>query len=138
MLFRSITVQYFTSDAPPGPGSATADVDYVSVPAPQTLTFFPGQTQATIQVTIVGDVLKEGNEIFFLNLQNPNNATVARPRGTATIIDEEQVPKISVGNVQVQEGDSGTPNSAVFRVSLSDVSSTDVAIPFTTDRKSVV
>ncbi|HYO99382.1 MAG TPA: Calx-beta domain-containing protein [Pyrinomonadaceae bacterium] len=78
----TVTVDYQTAD-----GTANAPADYNPVPA-TTLTFEPGQTTKTVNVTVNYDTLTEGNETFSVNLSNPSaNATIADGTGTGTITD---------------------------------------------------
>lgn len=51
------------------PGTATAGLDYVSVPD-GTLVFLPGETKKTLEVPIVADALPECPEGFTLRLQH--------------------------------------------------------------------
>ncbi|MFL6209445.1 MAG: Calx-beta domain-containing protein [Pyrinomonadaceae bacterium] len=79
---QTVTVDYATAD-----GSAVAPGDYTAIPTMQ-LSFMPGQVTKTINVTVNGDGLTEGNENFFVNLSNPSgNATIADPQGQGTITD---------------------------------------------------
>lgn len=80
----TVTVEFTTQD-----GSATSGLDYEGVSTPQTLTFNPGETSKTIDVTILQDSEGEGEESFTLNLGNPVNATLATLSVTATITDDE-------------------------------------------------
>ena len=77
-----VTVDYATMD-----GTATAPDDYTAIPTTQ-LTFMPGQTTRTINVTVNSDALAEGSETFFVNLSNPSvNATITDGTGQGTITD---------------------------------------------------
>jgi hypothetical protein len=67
---KMVEVDFATAD-----GTATAGEDYVH--SDGTLTFPIGATEATITVDILGDTIYEGSETFFLNLSNPQNATLA-------------------------------------------------------------
>lgn len=69
------------------PGTALSSVDFVAGAA--TLTFQPGQTVQTIDISATGDTLVEGTEEFFLNLSNPVNATIADGQAVLTIIDDD-------------------------------------------------
>ncbi|HEY6805455.1 MAG TPA: Calx-beta domain-containing protein [Pyrinomonadaceae bacterium] len=82
------------------------------------LTFAPGETTKTVSVPVIGDLVYEGNETFDLLLQNPTGAALVDNTGTATIVDNEPVPSLSVNDITIAEGDSGTTN-AVFTVTLS-------------------
>ncbi|MDP3608640.1 MAG: Calx-beta domain-containing protein, partial [Methylophilus sp.] len=111
---KPISVDYATSN-----GSATAGADYTT--GSGTLNFAPGVLTQTITIPITEDMIFEGNENFFVNLSNAVNAQITVPTGTATIIDNEVAPTISVDNVSISE-DGGF---AVFTVSQSGVSSTN-------------
>ncbi|MEY2409547.1 MAG: large repetitive protein [Verrucomicrobiota bacterium] len=108
---RPVTVQYITAN-----GSALANADYV--PASGVLTFPPGVINQTISIPVIGDTLSESNETFFVVLTNAGNATIARRQAVGTILDDDALPLMSIRDVAVLEGNSGTTN-AVFQVSLS-------------------
>ena len=77
-----VTVEYTTSDVTAEAGadySATSDV----------VTFQPGETAQTIDVTIADDDLSEGTETFRVTLSNPSNAVLGTTFGTGTILDNE-------------------------------------------------
>jgi hypothetical protein len=78
-----VTVQYATAN-----GTATSGSDYVATSG--TLTFNPGTTTQTINVTINGDNIKEANETFFVNLSNPTNAIITDGQGIGIIIDDDR------------------------------------------------
>ncbi|MEV4283389.1 Calx-beta domain-containing protein [Actinoplanes xinjiangensis] len=77
------------------------------------LTIAPGQTTATIPVTILADTIFEPNdETFGIKLTSPNGsvaaASIANPFAF-TITDDDTGPvTFAAGNVEVQEGNSGT------------------------------
>ncbi|HSS19660.1 MAG TPA: Calx-beta domain-containing protein [Pyrinomonadaceae bacterium] len=81
---QTVLVDFFTSN-----GTATAPLDYQSVNG--TLTFAPGQTTRTITVPVNSDDVVSGNESFFVNLSNPNNANLGRAQGEGTIVDDDGV-----------------------------------------------
>lgn len=110
-------------------GTALANSDFQ--PANGTLTFLAGDSTKTVTVRIVNDLIAEGAETFTVNLSNASFATIADASATATITDNEPVPAISIGNVSLTEGDSGTQN-AVFTVTLSGASSKNVTVAFAT------
>lgn len=49
----------------------------------------PGFTSQTVTVPIIGDTITEGDETFFINLENPSNAEIADAQGVCTIKDNE-------------------------------------------------
>src|SRR5207245_3154175 len=101
---QTITVTYATADGT----ATTADNDYVA--ANGTLTFNPGDTSKTITVTVNGDTKFEPDETFFVNLSNPINATIADGQGQGTILNDDAQPTISINDVSLAEGNSGTTN----------------------------
>jgi hypothetical protein len=95
------------------------------------LTFDPGQTSKNITVVVNGDTANELDETFFVNLSNANNATIGDNQGVGTITNNDAPPSISINNVSVTEGNSGTIN-AVFTVTLSPSSGQTVSVTFAT------
>jgi len=78
---QTVTVNYATSD-----GNATAGSDYTA--ASGTLTFNPGDTSKTFNITILDDPIFEGNVTVNLALSSPGNATLGSPNiAVLTIID---------------------------------------------------
>ncbi|MBC7818680.1 MAG: hypothetical protein IAG10_17460 [Planctomycetaceae bacterium] len=109
------------------PPRDSADSDFNSTSG--IVTFAPGETSQTITVTVIGDRLAEPNETFVVHLSSPTNATIADGQGVGTILDDE--PRISVNNVTVTEGNTGSVN-AVFTVTLSHASDEAVTVAFAT------
>ena len=78
-----VSVAYATAN-----GTATAGSDYVATNG--TLNFAVGQTTQTITVVVNGDLIKEANETFFVNLSNASGATIADNQGVGIIIDNDR------------------------------------------------
>jgi plastocyanin len=78
----AVTVSYKTVN-----GTAHAGTDYL--PAVGKLTFKPGQTNLSIAVKIKGDTIVEPNETFFVVLSRPRGATLAKGKGTGTIVNDD-------------------------------------------------
>ena len=112
-----------------GNGSATAGEDFGF--ATGTLTFAPGATTASFDVDIVGDLLDEPDETFTVELSAPTNATIDDGLATGTITDDDPAPSISVDDVSVTEGDSGT-TPATFGVTLSAPSGRTITVDYGT------
>lgn len=79
--------QAFSVQATTTAGTATAGVDYD--PVSTRLSFGPGQTTASLPVTIHGDLDHESNETITVTLSAPQGPTVSDNTGTVTIVDEE-------------------------------------------------
>jgi alkaline phosphatase len=79
----TVTVNYAVTG-----GTATSGSDYTIAAGP--LTFDPGQTTRSINLTIINDALAEGNETVQITLSNPTNATLgANVVHTYTINDND-------------------------------------------------
>jgi acetyl esterase/lipase len=79
----TVTVQYATANA-----TATAGSDYAGTSG--TLTFLAGETEKTIVVTILEDMVAEGEETFVVRLGDvTGNATIRDGQGIATIVDDD-------------------------------------------------
>ena len=77
------------------------------------LTFQGNVTSQTVQVKVNGDTLAEEDEFFFVDLDVPSTATTSDNRGRVTIQDDDDpgtVPRITIDDVQVSEGDDGLTN----------------------------
>jgi uncharacterized protein (TIGR03437 family) len=108
---QTVTVNYATAD-----GTATAGLDYQSTSG--SVTFNPGETSKPITVTIIGDTTLESNETFFVNLSTPANAAILDAQGQGTITEDDVPPTLSINDVAIAEGDSGT-KTFTFTVRLS-------------------
>ncbi|MEA2420921.1 MAG: hypothetical protein QOF55_20, partial [Thermoleophilaceae bacterium] len=79
---QPVTVNWATSD-----GTATAGSDYLADTGQ--LVLEPGQTSAGIDVTVLGDGAVEADETFNVTLSNPQQATIGRATGQATIRNDD-------------------------------------------------
>ncbi|MBB6335837.1 uncharacterized protein YhjY with autotransporter beta-barrel domain [Xanthomonas arboricola] len=111
-------------------GTATAGVDYVaSSLTGQTIP--AGSSSATFTVLVNGDTLSEPNETFFVNVSNVTGASVGDGQGQGTIVNDDALPALSIDDVSVNEGNSGT-TTATFTVSLSAASGQTVSVNYIT------
>ena len=122
---RTVTVGYATAN-----GTATAPADYTAV-ALATLTFDPGQTTRTVTVSVNGDVFDEPDETFNVNLSGAVGATIVDSIAVGTITDDDLPPALSINDVTVTEGNTGT-TTATFAVGLSSPSGRTVGVQFAT------
>ena len=116
---QSVSCSFATAN-----GTATAGSDYVATSG--ALTFAIGEVEKPVVVLINGDTVDEAQETLFLDISNVQNATVSSSRGTGFIIDDDG-PTISINDVGVTEGNSGT-KAATFTLTLSGPSVEAIAI----------
>jgi len=121
---QTVTVSYATA-----PGTATAGADYHS--ATGAISFLSGETSKSFSVLVNTDTLDEPDETFFVNLSSPVNAILADGEGQGTILDDDPVPSLSIGDISVTEGNSGT-TAATFTVTLSAASERTVTVGYGT------
>jgi hypothetical protein len=134
-LFRSgdtslpVSVQYAT--APGTALSSGARPDFTATSG--TVTFAAGETMKEILVPIIGDLNKEAAETFTLKLSNATNSVIVDgDTASVTISDNDTAPTISIGDVTIAEGQSGT-KTATFTVSLSGADETgEVSVGYAT------
>jgi hypothetical protein len=111
-------------------GTAQAPADYTTLPA-TTLDFPAGTTSQVVLVLVMGDTLFEDSETLLANLSNAAGATIADSQGQGTIINDDTMPTIAIGDASVTEGSSGSSNLA-FTVSLSAPSGLPVTVSYAT------
>jgi len=96
---QTVSVNYATVAG----GSATAGNDYQ--PNGNTVTFAPGEISKPVSLLVNGDTQDEPNETFFVQLSGQSNATLSKPQGIATILnDDATVIRFNSGNYSVTEG----------------------------------
>jgi CSLREA domain-containing protein len=116
----------------------TADgSDFTAVP-PTQLTFTPGVISQTITVDVIGDALEEDDETFFVQLSNPSPGVFfSQASGTGTIVDDDGAPKLSIADVSLSEGNSGS-KIATFVVNMSLAWADPVTVNYTTSSGTAV
>lgn len=80
---KDVTVNYTITG-----GTAKAGEDYIA-PATQSITIPAGATQQKLVIQIVGDDIKEGDDAFTIQLQNPVNGTLQKPGAGGTIRNDD-------------------------------------------------
>jgi hypothetical protein len=118
----AVSVHYATHD-----GSAIVGSDYIATSGD--VTFAAGETCKTITIAVLGDRLGERTETFQVILSAPTNAAIIDNLGIGTILDNE--PQISINNVSLSEGNSGTKVMR-FTVTLSAAYDQTVTVNFAT------
>ena len=117
-----VTVDYVVT------GTAASGTDYAAITG-GALTFPPGTTSRTITVSVMGDVLNEGDETIVVTLSNVRNAAIDTATGTGTITDDDSGPKLSIDSPRVAEGDSGS-TTLTFTVTLSEALTEQVTVDY--------
>jgi Calx-beta domain len=125
----TVTVRYRTAD-----GSATAPDDYQ--PAAGTLRFAPGEVSKTVSVTVNSSPVPAAEKIFYLQLFDATNATIARPQASATIVNN--LPTVSLGDTWIAEPPPGALARVTFTVTLSTTTARTVGVHFTSADGSAV
>jgi hypothetical protein len=112
-------------------GTATVGSDYQTNSG--SFTVFPGSTTAQLSIGIIGDTNVEPDETFFVNLGATAGATIAKSQGVGTIVNDDGLasPGISINDVTVTEGNSGTVNAS-FTVSLTAGSASTITVNYAT------
>ncbi|HYE64248.1 MAG TPA: Calx-beta domain-containing protein, partial [Pyrinomonadaceae bacterium] len=113
-------------------GTATAGSDYTS--ATGTVEFADGDAaDKTFTISITDDSQDEADETVNLALSDPAGGATLGTQSTAvlTIMDNDDQPSLTISNVSVTEGNSGTSN-AVFTVSVSAASGRVVMVDYAT------
>jgi len=123
----AISVNYSTTN-----GTATSGTDYTSTSG--TLTFAPGETSKTISVLVLGDTDNEPDEAFNVVLSSPVGATLSKGSALGTISNDDAlptIPNLSIGDVRITEGNSGSKNASLV-VTLSRASASTVSVAYAT------
>ncbi len=120
----TVTVNFATFNA-----TAIAPADYGA--SSGSLSFAPGETTKTIAVAVAGDNIDEPTEVFCVKLSGAADASIADSLGVAFVLDDDPPPILSINDVSVTEGNSGTVN-AVFTVNLSAPHTQTVTVKFAT------
>jgi hypothetical protein len=128
LTLSKISGKTISVDASVTPGTQNSG-DYTSFST--TATISPGNTTQKLFVIINGDTMYEDDETFFMNLSNPVNVTIADGQGMGTIKNDDPIPSITITDVTLVEGNSGTKPFS-FTVRLSNPSSRQVTVQLIT------
>lgn len=111
----------------------TGDADYISKSG--TVTFAPGETTMTVDITINNNDIVEADETFLVNLTNASgnsNPMISSTEGTATgTIKNDDAATISVNNISRDEANASSDDFE-FTVSLSNPVDSDVSVTVST------
>jgi hypothetical protein len=122
---HEVSVAYTTANE-----NAVAGMDYTATAG--RLTFAAGtNTPQIVTVEVLDDSLDEVNEVLSLVLSDAVNASIQTARGYATIVDDDEMPVVTVTSETVVESDSGT-REVVFTLTLSAPSGRPVQVTYAT------
>jgi hypothetical protein len=125
-------VQWSTS-----PGSASAGGDFTS--ASGTLSFPPGVVSVSFDVATPDDSKDEADEQFSVNLVNPSYATILDGQGMATIVDNDPLPRLRIGDATIVEPSfPGSTATMSFPVSLTGSTQRQVTVAYSTSNGTAV
>jgi hypothetical protein len=116
--------------------ATTTNNDYTALPS-TLVSFADGQTTQTVTVNVIGDVSFEKNETFSLVLSTPVGAAISDGTGVATIVNDDAAPLLSVNDVSVTEGNSGT-TPATFTITRSGNTAAAVSVKVKTTNGTAV
>jgi uncharacterized protein len=114
------------------PDSATAGSDYTTSGATLNFPASNSSQSQTIDIPILGDTLDEPNERLFVNLSGATGASIGDAQGELTIVDNEGSPQITINDLSVSEGNSGTTQHNLV-ITLSGSTSQTVDVSWTVD-----
>lgn len=121
-----VVVNYATGDI-----TAIAGNDYVT--NNNSLTIAAGQMSNTFSVSVYGNTLYELDETFSITLSGGSGYTAAGSTLTATgtILNDDTAPTISIADVSLTEGNSGSSNMS-FSIIASGISGADIVVNYST------
>ncbi|ACC79090.1 beta strand repeat-containing protein [Nostoc punctiforme] len=121
-------------------GTATSVSDYNTIKVGTatgtlsgTLKFAVGETTKTISLNVLGEKLTEPDETINLNLNYPNQVAAIAP-ATITIVDDDNIPAISIAD---KSGSEGSGNF-VFTVKLSNASTEIVTVAYNSSNDTAI
>lgn len=114
-----LTISFVTTS-----GTAIVGQDFLATSG--TLTYGPGDTSKTITVTVLGDLVGEGGESFFVDLSTTSQIGISDSRGEISILDDDVVASIN-DIAQTETNGSTTFN---FTVSLNGVPQNAITVDY--------
>ncbi len=111
-------------------GTATPGIDYVAKSS-QGVVIPAGQSSAQFSVAINGDTEVEDNESIAVTLSNASGAGISRAQAVGRIVNDD-LAALSINDVTLPEGASGTTSTARFLVQLSSPMPTPVTFDIAT------
>ena len=118
---QPISLDYQTAN-----GSAVAGNDYVAVSG--TLSYAPGETVKTVNVSVIGNEDVQPSRALTLKLANPQAVTLTRAQATGTITDDDTARQINIDDASAKR----TDGQISFKLTLDRVSGRDISVDYAT------
>ena len=110
-------------------GACAAGVDYESKTG--TLTIAAATAGESLVVKVCGDSVFELDQTFQVNLTNPTDATIGSGAGLGVITNDDAAPTVSITDVTLAEGNSGTTDFT-FAVTKTGDTEVNATVDFAT------
>ncbi len=110
-------------------GTAVAGTDYIATNG--TLVIPAGTATGFVSVAVIDNSMYEADKTFQVIIQNPVNVTITDATAIGTILNDDALPLVSIGDVLMFEGNSST-RKFIFPVTLTDASSLPASVTFST------
>ena len=132
-LTGTLSASYSVTGSGASPADA-ADFDGGAFPS-GTVNFADSESTQVITVNVAGDTTFEPNNGFTVTLSNPSSGTISTATAVGNIQNDDPAPAdptISINDVSITEGDSGSAN-ATFTLSIDSAPvGADVVVDYTT------
>jgi len=125
----TVTADFATKDGT----ASNAGNDYTSVSGKVIIP--PGKITKTIEVAVKGNLQAQFDRQFFVNLSNPQNATLVRDQAIGTILDDDG-PDIQFNSERFQVREDEI--SATISIKLSNPSPRAILVNYATSDKSAI
>lgn len=126
----TVHVDYETRGVSATSGAAcTADVDFIARSG--RVSFPAGTLEQNLAIQVCGDTVIEGVETFNVELIAATGGVLVRPFAVGTIIDDDDVPLLTMESIRVLEPATGT-TEARFTARLSRASTFETAFSYAT------
>lgn len=89
-----------------------------------------GATTSELVISVTGDLTNEDDETFSVGIWT-EDAVVADLQAIGSIVDDDPVPTVTIGDITMTEGTGGT-TTASFTISLSNPTQSPVSVHFQT------
>ncbi len=110
--------------------TATAPADFTKVPSGTKATIPKGSTSTVLIVRVAADAIDEYSESFGVKISGASGATIAKSSATATILDDDAPPVLSLSPAPVVEGTDTAPVNRPVTAFLSQVSGKPISVRF--------